>query len=618
MSDKHIYIKGDYYEQSGSLGAGHISESEIKDQPKFGGKINEAKQHTKNNNQQEIVPEAREIRTEEKTRFLEITLKGKFEETSLGDIQKIQLEFLQKLKDVDINIVDVDEGSIKLVFEGSEEDIKKLQKLIESGEISEVSGKTIANLKVIDTERDEEELKHKIENRTNLVQEIRIRNIEGRSLVKVNLNYSNLREIFLIKANLNGADLRTANLSGTNLREANLSKTNLSGADLSSSNLTGANLSSANLKNTDLSNAYLNDANLSEADLSGAYLLRAQVLGANFFSANLTGSCIEDWNINIDTNLENVQCDYIYLKRTYLEEEQRYTYSNRIPQDPDRIFAPGEFTKRYQKILETIELFFGDGIDWQIFLQSFQKLQESEKLTIVDGKQRQIPIVQGIKNTGDGSFVIEIGVDPDVDKEKFEKSFFEQYKPMLEAAEEKYQLLLNAKEEQINDFYQQNTQLLRVIELQAHNQIEGITNMSNPESKNSEREINIKQGNYNENIKGNYYEQSGNFGIGHMSGGTISGGVVAGTYNAADKKDLAEAAAEIKKLLDQLAEDYPTNSTTEKMTVATKAIEQIEAKPNLKKKAISAVKGGLLKAVETHPVGAIVVGAIKGWQQEES
>ncbi len=36
-----------------------------------------------------------------------------------------------------------------------------------------------------------------------------------------------------------------------------------------------------------------------------------------------------------------------------------------------------------------------------------------------------------------------------------------------------------------------------------------------------DQNIDINQGNYNERIEGNYYEQKGNFGIGHMSGGEI-------------------------------------------------------------------------------------------------
>ena len=134
------------------------------------------------------------------------------------------------------------------------------------------------------------------------------------------------------------------------------------------------------------------------------------------------------------------------------------------------------------------------------------------------------------------------------------------------------------------------------------------------------RNIHMGEGSrYNEKIEGNYYEQSGNFGIGHMSGGVIQDGVkIAGVINEAEKQDLAEAAAEIQTLLEQLEQTYPTKTATEKMVVATKAIEQIENNPTQKQRAIAALKQGSLKAIETHPVGAFVVGAIKAWKEQQA
>ncbi len=47
-----------------------------------------------------------------------------------------------------------------------------------------------------------------------------------------------------------------------------------------------------------------------------------------------------------------------------------------------------------------------------------------------------------------------------------------------------------------------------------------------------DRNIQLDDGNYNEKIEGDYYEQKGNFGIGHMSGGEIKGNAkVAGVIN---------------------------------------------------------------------------------------
>ena len=307
------------------------------------------------------------------------------------------------------------------------------------------------------------------------------------------------------------------------------------------------------------------------------------------------------------TNLEDVKCDYIYLKRTYSAEEGKWIFSDRVPHDPDKTFAPGEFTKRYQKILETVELYFGEGIDWQVFLQSFQKFQEQEKLKVENG-DRVLSIVQTIENTGDGSFVIKVGVDPDVDKGEYEKKFFEQYQPMLEAAKEEYRSQLAAKDKELDRYFQQNTQLMKIIEFQANRPININNNLTQQQG----------EKNVSNQKSGNTYNTE-NAGIVHNENSPISGNAkVVGVINEAEKKDLAQAAAEIKKLLDQLEKNYPTNTTTEKMTVATKAIEQIETDPSLKQKALSAFEAGLLKAIETHPLGAFVLGAFADWQKEKS
>jgi hypothetical protein len=54
-----------------------------------------------------------------------------------------------------------------------------------------------------------------------------------------------------------------------------------------------------------------------------------------------------------------------------------------------------------------------------------------------------------------------------------------------------------------------------------------------------------------------YYEQSGNPGMGHQSGGTIQDRVtVAGVIEEAKSQDVAAVAAEIQQLLEQLDPFY--------------------------------------------------------------
>jgi hypothetical protein len=104
---------------------------------------------------------------------------------------------------------------------------------------------------------------------------------------------------------------------------------------------------------------------------------------------------------------------------------------------------------------------------------------------------------------------------------------------------------------------------------------------------------------------------------------TIGGGVAARDYSGdvtnhyAQSQTLAEAAAEIQKLLEQLEQTYPTNDFAEKAVVAGKALEQIEANPKLKSKIVGALTGAgkeALKEAVDHPVMNILMAGIEGWQ----
>ncbi|MEM6614363.1 MAG: hypothetical protein AAF652_19360 [Cyanobacteria bacterium P01_C01_bin.72] len=136
-----------------------------------------------------------------------------------------------------------------------------------------------------------------------------------------------------------------------------------------------------------------------------------------------------------------------------------------------------------------------------------------------------------------------------------------------------------------------------------------------------DRNIEIKKGNYNENIQGDYYEQSGNFGIGHMGGGEIKDGAkVAGVINEAEKQNLADAALEIQPLLEQLSQTYPTTTSREKMIVVGEAVDRIEGNPPLKAKVINALKAGGTEAFKEaieHPLVNILMATIEGWLDTE-
>ncbi|MBW4429872.1 MAG: pentapeptide repeat-containing protein [Nostoc desertorum CM1-VF14] len=214
-------------------------------------------------------------------------------------------------------------------------------------------------------------------------------NIEDVDLRGANLSGADLRWV-----NLKNADIRGANLVDVNLCKANLDNTNLSNCDLKDANLSGAYIRQANFENIDLKGANLSEADFTESNLTRAILSKSQALGTNFTAASLTGVCIEEWHINSATNLTDVICDHIYLRQG--QQERRPSNGN---------FALGEFTKLFQKAQETVDLIFNNGIDWQAFLTSFQKLQVE-----CGGEELSI---QAIENKNDGAFVIRVNVPTD-------------------------------------------------------------------------------------------------------------------------------------------------------------------------------------------------------------
>jgi len=426
--------------------------------------------------------------------------------------------------------------------------------------------------------------------------------IVNQSSSNKNLKISDLRAADLSETNLSGADLRGANLREANLFKTNLDFANLSEADLSSVNLTQASLKNINfkgakLRKTNLSGQDLNKQDLSETDLTGANLSRVQALATNFQGATLTGACIEDWNINRETNLDDVICEYVYLKENLQE---------RRPHDLNNIFTPGEFIKLFQKALATVDLIFKDGIDWQAFLISFQKLQEEQKLKIESG-DKELPVIRAIENKDDGTFVIRVSVPFNLDKAEVEKYLKREYECQLKAIENKYRWQLNAKDEQIEIYKQNSANIIEMARL--------IAKVGNPTIVNVEAKA-VAEG----QSQGDTITQTGSFGIG-INKGEVEAEKLSGTINEAQSKSLAQTATEIQELLKQLEQSYPTHTTAEQMAVAAEAIERIESNPTWKQRVVNAAKEAGLAAFEKaidNPIGALIVGAIKGWLEAEA
>ena len=247
--------------------------------------------------------------------------------------------------------------------------------------------------------------------------------LSGAKLDRVDLSKSILNCTNLKDADLSYADLRSVSLHSANLYSANLRLANLSSADFFSANLSHANLSNTNLINADLRFAKLNSANLSSAALNTTQMLHADLTGAT-----LTGACIADWHIGDTTKLDRIVCRYIF--RTF--DELKKQFSGRLPVDLESEFAPGEFTQRFRILtsaLETIDITFTEGIDWQAFFETFQEL-------CLDHPHENIS-VQSLERKG-AAFIVRLEVAANIDKAIIETHLKQMYGERLAALEAEY------------------------------------------------------------------------------------------------------------------------------------------------------------------------------------
>lgn len=300
------------------------------------------------------------------------------------------------------------------------------------------------------------------------------------------LNFAAMGGTCFRKADLTEANFRHALLKNTEFREANLTHTgfltarkldqsrydrvgNLSLYELSVQELlvtgnghnksyVGVNLRGAYLKGANLSYANLTGADISGATLQGACLewanlAQAQAIGTDFTNAQLTGACgLGTWNIDSTTQLEWVDCRFVYL----LEDCKPGT-DDRERRPSSGEFAPGDFTKLFQEVLNTVDFIFRNGIDWKAFTYSFNKL-------VLENEDTELAI-QSIENKGDGVVVVRVRVSPGTDKEKIHSEFTQTYQEALKALEERYQAELKAKDEQIATYRHSNADMREVVKL---------------------------------------------------------------------------------------------------------------------------------------------------------
>mgnify|MGYP003874802365 CR=1 FL=1 len=179
---------------------------------------------------------------------------------------------------------------------------------------------------------------------------------------------------------------------------------NLRGADLR-----GVNLNLANLQQADLSGALLQQANLSAANLR-----EVLAVGADFTGACLTGACLEAWNIDHTTQLEGVDCQYVFL----LEQPNALGSRERRPHDPSAVFAPGDFEQLYRKIMNTVQILLRNGVNPDAFRDAFQQLMRdhpdisADSILGIEKKGRDVLLTLEVEDTADKAQIAQAFLKP--------------------------------------------------------------------------------------------------------------------------------------------------------------------------------------------------------------
>jgi hypothetical protein len=174
-----------------------------------------------------------------------------------------------------------------------------------------------------------------------------------------------------------------------------------------------------------------------------------------------------------------------------------------------------------------------------------------------------------------------------------------EFQLMLEVELKTKRVELQAFCREADTYKQQNEQLLRIVEKFA--------------AEPPQRQIVVS--NYTENIpERNVYNFSAS------SGDILVGGDRIGRDKSIvfqySRQNLAEAAAEIRQLLEQLSTDYPNNTPTEKMHLSVQVLKEIEKKPELSSMVIQMLKSvgseALAEAID-HPSAKVAIAALKAF-----
>ncbi len=403
-------------------------------------------------------------------------------------------------------------------------------------------------------------------------------------------NFAWIREVAVFWTSIGGtsfygADLTDASFDGADLRHTDFRKANLTCTSFKG--VTGLELArfqgtilqepkvrklltTNNGRGEDFTQANLQGANLQGADLREAILVKAQVLDADFSGALLTDACIQDWNINKNTRFQDVDCKRVYLKCSL--------HGNFLEPKPDSgEFQPGEFEKWITDVRDTIDLIFQNGLNWRAFAFSLTQ-------TAINNEGLGLS-VRSIENKGDGIVVAKVGVSLETNKTAIHEEMTNHYYQAVDAIEAKYELVLQAKEgeiQRLQTFYDSQQKFIQGL-------ITGIAE--------TKREVIIKgEGNrvYMMNQAGDIMESNNqNINAGRNVDMSSGNKIIVGGDVTNSNLTLADANSQVSNSIQQLR-DISTDTSGELAQILTTLQKSINDEPalseNQKKEALEAVE----------------------------
>ncbi|WP_235006787.1 pentapeptide repeat-containing protein [Calothrix rhizosoleniae] len=409
----------------------------------------------------------------------------------------------------------------------------------------------------------------------------------GANLTDADFTQATLTSVDFREANLtrtcwfNAKNLEQARVEGTYLEQANVRQLAITkdgrGQEFNNINLRYLNLKNANLQDAEFISTDLSEANLKNANLFGAKLAETQLYQANLTAACLTGAYIENWGISTDTQLEGIQCDFVYMRLPTQDDPDPW----RKPDNRQEKFKKGDFADFVAPIIKTLDLYKTQNSDPRQVGGKFKSL-DLLHYEGIDPTAAAIAIIQlaehnpdadlqivALEGRGEEKIRLQARVAGDANPSDLSREYFEKYIEFQSLSYSSIQELIisnKAKEEQLSYYKNLFTNAIN----QPKVYVETINSRGSLTM--SESKGNISIGNAQGNISG-LAATGENASMTGMAMGNISGTVT----NAINQlPDFSEAEPSgIKRLLQELQAAIEADSNLSGDD-KTEALEQLE------------------------------------------